>query len=598
MLCRIGTFFCGVVMLALGLTVGAARADDAWVRIEAKSSLSEAEARARDYARTLPNVNGFRLPSGWYAIVLGPYPAEDATQQLGVLKGEGLIPRDSFVTDTAQLGERFWPVGNPDTAGAAQPATATADAAPDRGASDATTATPPATAPGDTAVVAAVAEETPQEARRSESALTTEERQMLQTAMQWQGFYTGKIDGSFGPGTRNSMAAWQAANGKDTTGILTTTERATLIAAYQADLAAIGMKTVTDEKSGIEIALPSELVGFSRYQPPFVQYDEKNGSGYQVLLISREGDQNALYGLFDVMQTLKIVPIDGERTRDRNAFTITGQNGKLQSYTRATLDDGFIKGFTLVWPASDAARAEKILAAMKSSFQPVGDHALDDSIGQPLDPSAGDLTAGLEVRRPVVSRSGFFVDAAGDVMTTTEVNRQCARFTIDGSQNATVLASDPATGLMLLRPETPLAPPGFADFDSAQPRARADVAVSGYSYEDALDAPVTTFGTFEEPKGLDGETDVARLTLRALPGDAGGPVLTPAGSVLGMLLPRQTGAKVLPDDVAYARSATALMTLMAAQGIAPVPAEAGATLADEDIARRGRAMTVLVSCWE
>jgi hypothetical protein len=44
-----------------------------------------------------------------------------------------------------------------------------------------------------------IQEETPAEARQSEAQLTREERDALQIAMQYFGFYTGAIDGDSAP---------------------------------------------------------------------------------------------------------------------------------------------------------------------------------------------------------------------------------------------------------------------------------------------------------------------------------------------------------------------------------------------------------------
>lgn len=591
-MCRIRNVLRGLLVAISVMTASTAIAEDAWVQIEALPSLSEGEARARAYAGVFPNVNGFALSSGWYAVVLGPYPPDEALRQLMLLRGERMIPDDSYVADAARFEERFWPVGGAQVTPPA-PATTetTTETTPDT-TTETVVAPPPPTTPE-------FIDETPKQARLSEAALPPEDLQALQRAMQWQGFYVGKIDGHFGAGTRRSMAAWQTANGYDETGILTTRQRSELTAAYNADVAAIGLTSVNDVQAGIEITLPAQLVTFARYQPPFAQYDAKDGSGYQVLLISQEGDEKALYGLYDVMQTLDVVPLEGERERGRTSFLLTGQNAKIQSYTQVALEDGIIKGFTLVWPAADSDRAQRVLEAMKASFKAVGDGALDDSLGQPLDPSAGDLTAGLTVRHPIVSRSGFFVGAAGEVLTTTDVIRQCGRVTIDGTHAADVMAKDDITGLVLLKPQSPLAPPMVASFRSDMPRRDAEVAVAGYSYEDTLDAPVMTFGTLADTKGLDGETGLARLSLKALPGDAGGPVLDATGAVLGMLLPRAAdGAKVLPDDVSYARNAAAMTSLLAVNGVTPVPVAITGSLADEDIAKIGTEMTVLVSCWE
>ena len=76
----------------------------------------------------------------------------------------------------------------------------------------------------------ALPEETRREAQRSEQTLTRDERMELQRALQWFGFYDAAIDGDFGRGTRNSMAAWQTAAGVgDVTGILTTRQRSRLM---------------------------------------------------------------------------------------------------------------------------------------------------------------------------------------------------------------------------------------------------------------------------------------------------------------------------------------------------------------------------------
>ena len=58
-----------------------------WVQIEAQPNLTDATDRARVYAADLPDVNGFRMGSGWYAIALGPYARSDADQVLRVHEG-------------------------------------------------------------------------------------------------------------------------------------------------------------------------------------------------------------------------------------------------------------------------------------------------------------------------------------------------------------------------------------------------------------------------------------------------------------------------------------------------------------------------------
>ena len=131
------------------------------------------------------------------------------------------------------------------------------------------------------------------------------------------------------------------------------------------------------------------------------------------------------------------------------------------------------------------------------------------------------------------------------------------------------------------------------------PRPDTDVALAGYSYGEALSAPVVTFGTFAEAKGLNGEPDLVRLSATTLPGDSGAAVLDASGAMLGMLLPRkQDAAHDLPKDVSFAASGPAIASALAANGITLAPAATTGSLAAEDLSERARAMTALVSCWK
>ena len=590
------------VLMSLGLAPKAGAQDQVWVQIEALPSLQEAQNRARAYASAFANVAGFQLASGWYAIVIGPYSVGAGAAKLTEFTNENLVPQDSYIADGGDFRQQFWPVG-----GQVLPAT------PDISTTTITPApiTPaPITPKIDTpdAVIAApvippelilIPEETKAEARQSEASLSTQDRQALQTALQWFGYYGATIDGDFGPGTRNSMAAWQTDNGTDPTGVLTTTQRGTLLAAYGQAQAELGLQTVIDTAAGIEITLPTALVSFDHYEPPFVHYAQKDGSGVQAILISQPGDQSTLYGLYDILQTLEVVPLGGERSRGERSFTITAKSPKLQSYSYAELSGGLIKGYMLVWQPSDADRMARVLAVMQASFKPFGATALDPGLAPLADDARAGLLSGLEVRRPKFSRTGFFIDATGTVLTTVQAVTQCGRVTLEYDKDADVVFSDDATGIAMLKPRVALSPVAIAEFQTAPERIGAEIAVSGYSYEDTLPAPVLTFGALEALQGLNGEPGIKRLSLDTRPGDAGGPILDGTGSVLGMLLPDVANPKKrLPDGVVFAATAAAIAARLASDGITTAPSTRRGAMAPEDLSNLATGMTVLVSCWE
>ncbi|MCF1708522.1 serine protease [Tabrizicola sp. J26] len=569
-----------------------ALAQQVWIQIEAQPTVEEGSLRARAYAGAFPDVSGYALPSGWFAILLGPYEAAEADGKLRELKRERLIPGDSFINDGRKFRKQFWPAAGetaPPVLTQPDPAIQT-DPAPTQDTD---------VIPVDPAPQPVAEDETPEQAKASEAALTMEERKELQAALGWFGHYDAAIDGAFGSGTRAAMEAWQQANAAEVTGILTSAQRNTLLTAYRGAMAKLGLTPVSEPEAGIDIILPLAMVEFDGYAPPFVQYREKNGSGVRALLISEPGDLTTLYGLYDMMQSLEIVPLDGPRERNERGFEISGKNAEIESFTHVELAGGLVKGFTLVWPVAKSEDIAPALAAMKSSFRAVGDRALDPGLAPMSDAQKQGMVAGLDLRRPDYSRSGFFIDGAGHVLTTTDALQSCSRVTIDGGTEMEVALNDAASGFAVLAPKGKLSPRAFGRFQSMSERVGAQVALASYPYEDALPAPTLTFGTVEAQTGLNGEPGLKRLALATRVGDAGGPVLDGTGAVVGMLLPRETDAKqVLPAEVAFAATAAAIEDRLKAAGIELTASTAVGALPPEDLTKQALAMTVLVSCWK
>lgn len=559
------------IVAAFGIfTAAAAQDQQAWVQVEAQPTMAKAQDRADAWASIFPDVTGYKTRTGWIAIVLGPYAPAQAAGKLNDLKSQGLVPNDAFIADGTGFGAKVI-----DRTGAAPAAT------PE-----------PAPEPA----VTQSADETPEDARASEALLTPQERVDLQKALAWYGFYAGAHDGAFGKGTRASMAAWQEAKGFEATGILTTTQRGALLDSYDADQAEFGFRSESVAEAGIEITLPFGAVEFDGYEPPFVKYREKDGSGIKILLISEPGGAEALAGLYDLLQTLKDVPPEGERSKGEDSFTINATGPDVQSYAYAATERGMVKGYLVVWKPPVADKMARILPALQSTFRPVGDKALDPGLVPMEDAVRQGLLAGLEVKRPTLSRSGFFVDSKGTVATVADVVAQCSRITIDHDTEATVTLTD--QGIALLTPKTPLSPPAFAQL-ATTPAPGTELAVAGYSYEDKLPAPVLTLGTFDEAKGLNGEPGLARLSAPVLDGDRGGPVIEPRGGVVGLLIPGGAPqGKALPEGVAFAATADVLSSVLAKAGVTATPQDTTAAIATPDAMNRtALGMTVLVSCW-
>ena len=583
---------CTMIWIWMGAAPAAAQ-DTVWVQVEAQPTLAQAQARVRVYASQLENVAGYYIGSGWYGIVLGPYRRPDAETLLARLRTSGRIPSDSFIATGSAFQQQFWPIGVAAET-RAQPLPGTS------GTSGTVIETQPLpdTPQADVTIPEiALPDETPREARASEARLTRDEREQLQVALQWAGFYNSAIDGAFGRGTRAAMEAWQAANAHEITGILTTAQRAQLIGAYNAVLDGLDLKLVRDAASGIEMRVPTGVVDFTRYDPPFVRFDATGEIDAQVLFISQEGDQNRLFGLYEILQTLEAFPPEGPRERRNSSFVIEAQDARRHSFVEVGLENGRIKGFALIWPAGDDARRTRLLAEMRASFTRI-DGVLDPAIAPPDEDQAVDLVSGLAVRKPRLSRSGFFIDRTGTVLTTAEAVAGCERLTIDTDHDASVAHLDENLGIAVLRPAAALAPISVAAFQTAVPRLQSDVAVAGYPFGPVLVSPSLTFGRLADLRGLNGEEDIKRLDLAARDGDAGGPVFDAGGAVLGMLLPRDgTGSQVLPPDVSFSVDADRILASLDGAGIRAETTDTQAFMAPETLTLRAADQTVLVSCW-
>lgn len=568
---------CLVVLMAGTAMPQAQQGPQVWVQVESTPTLTGVMERLRDYAARLPDVQGFQTSTGWYVVVLGPYSGADAARLRRDYLSRRAIPRDAYLSDGTGYLKQIWPAGMMHPSAPSVPqAPPPADSPVDR----AETANPPAP---DTS-------ETVAQSRRAERALDAADRARLQTALAWAGVYGGPIDAAFGPGTRAAMAAWQRGRAYPETGVLSSEQRQELLADYDAVLADLDMAPVRDEQAGIEIRMPRALVAFEAYSFPFAHYKARTGLGAQVLLISEDGDRETLTGLYGLMQTLAAVPGTGARALARDGFTITGEDGRIVSQTQVWLREGKIKGFMLIWPAGDEARRTRVIREMADSFQAFGP-ALQDRVG-PVSGGGPGLTLGLDPAPPRLSRSGFYVDGAGRVLTSAEI-AGCGRITVDGVP-ADLAAQDAGTGLALLVPRSALAPAAVAQV-AATVRRNEPVAVAGYSWGGVLGAPSVSFGTVAGLTGLQDEPGMIRLAVGLNPSDTGGPVLNDRGQVVGMVRTNPHPERQLPDAVAFAVDRETVAAFLSGAGV-PAGTEQATALPPEALTRVGRGMAVLVEC--
>ena len=577
------------IAMWMALIAGASVAQDMrWIQIEAQPSLLEAETRARIYAQEFPDTQAHSIGSGWYAITLGPLPEDQADLRMSQLRARAAIPRGSFLATGANYRQRIYPIGPTPTA--VTPAqTAKADVVQEEAAQVSVSETVESAAPEPSITVP---DETLSEARASEGLLSSEEKMDLQRYLQWAGYYNSTIDASIGRGTRRAMAAWQTDNGYEDTGVLTTAQRQRLRAQYFAIFDGLGLETHRDLEAGISIDLPKEVVAFDAYAAPLAHFkSQETSSPAHVFLISAAGNRGDLAAIYGVLPTLSIVPMNIEKSLNKDRFVITGAGTTTRTFITASHASGEIKGFGLIWPNQNEEQFDRLVVHMRKSF---------DTFSGTLDPSLSvaindpETEFGVAIRKPAFVKSAVFVSDQGHAMTDTSNLENCSALTIGGTYDAEIIARS-ETGAGLLSPKSEFNPISYAKLGNAV-RKGDKTFLSSYPYGGRLGLASVTQATVAETSDLSGNTEKFRLDFLAEPGDFGGAILDQSGNLTGILVSQDDTGRVLPKNVNFAAASDALASMMQSAGLR---LSSGKTQRLDDMALIASAQNILtpIECW-
>ncbi len=582
------------VAMWMALVAGASAAQDMrWIQIEAQPSLLEAETRARIYAQEFPDTQAHSIGSGWYAITLGPLPEDEADLRMSQLRARAAIPRDSFLATGANYRQRIYPIG-PAPAAVTAAQTFEAEVIQEEATQVSVVETAESAAPEQASPEQSITvpDETLSEARASEDLLSRAEKMDLQRYLQWAGYYNSTIDASFGRGTRRSMAAWQTDNGHEDTGVLTTAQREKLRAQYFAIFAGLGLETHRDLEAGISIDLPKEVVAFDAYAAPLAHFKAQDASSpAQIFLISAAGNRGDLAAIYGVLPTLSIVPMNIEKSLNKDRFVITGAGTSTRAFITASHKGGEIKGFGLIWPNQNEEQFDRLVAHMRKSFETFPG-TLDPSLSVAINDSETEF--GVAIRKPAFVKSAVFVSDQGHAMTDTSNLENCSALTIGGTYDAEIIARS-ETGAGLLSPKSEFNPISYAKLGDAV-RKGDKTFLSSYPYGGRLGLASVTQATVMETTDLSGNAEKFRLDFLAEPGDLGGAVLDQSGNLTGILVSRDDTGRILPNNVNFAAATDALASMMQSAGLR---FRTGKTNRLDDVALIASAQNILtpIECW-
>lgn len=219
----------------------------------------------------------------------------------------------------------------------------------------------------------------------------------------------------------------------------------------------------------------------------------------------------------------------------------------------------------------------------------------------------------LRPREPVIpgtrqrgSGSGFFVSAAGHVLTNAHVVDGCRAVSVTPPGGdmapAAIVASDSRSDLALLH--APLSPAAVAAFsDSARLLPGDEVAVVGYPLHGlvAIEPILVTGHIHIGAAPPIPDRFAIRIDIRR--GNSGGPVLDRAGRVVGVVVAKVDTPAIyaatgrIVRDVGFGISEAAAAGFLASHDVAPETATGTDPLDDDALLARARSFVARIGCW-
>ena len=562
-----------------------------WIQVEARPDLKSAMNRIKVYRTKISNVVGFEIEGGWFGITLGPYKSHIADALLAEFKEKGLIPPDSFVARRVTYGSQFY------TPRTSSPQLITEQSLNQTEVDTTTQVVTEIAIATETATELELSDAEKLEITKiSENALTFDEKKYLQRALAWANHYQGAIDGLYGPETRQSILDWQIKNRYPHTGFMAPAERSLLLNKYTSVISKLNLVQISNLRAGITLLVPRGILGPAKYEAPFVRFEATDNSNTQIILISQAGDATRLKALFEVIQTLDIVPKGGILNLGEAGFSIETSNNELFTTGFAKLIDGKIKGAILVWPSEDEARRLRLKAQIFDSFGSLGG-VLPEAEFFETGLLPKDLISGLKIRQPIFARSGVFLNAEGVVLTANRDLELCGSIELGFGTQAKVKAFN--SHLAVLTPMEKISPPGITSFQLGPLKAPRRITAGGYSFGGSLGAPTLTRGLLQELGDLSGNDKISRLQIDTLPGDAGGPIYDSGGNVIGILLPKSVETeRKLPNNVNFSANWNLISSLLNEANISISLTEDKPHPDLISLSDAAKNTIALITCWE
>ena len=382
-----------------------------------------------------------------------------------------------------------------------------------------------AVAPAFAAPPPAPASTQPDPFKSAYEALPQADRRDVQAALGWTGDFNGAVAGTYGPRTREALAAYAGRSGLSASAVLAPAGRAKLLAAADAARRTVGFATLPDPRAGFALGVPAKLLPVRTPLPNGTRYATPDG-GATLDVVGRVAGPDALADIFARLTreapgrtvTYKLVRPD--------FIVVTGEAADHKFYDRYAVGVGpsggqMLRGFAFTYPSA-SAEMDRVALAVAATFDPFGaampQATVTPAPGAVISPGAAPSPIPTTAPSPATLIGQALLVAPGLVLTRVARDR-CPEPQV-GDVPAAWSRQDAASGLALLTV------PGHRD---AQAIAMASDAAPGVRY--ALFQPGEG-SALAVAGGITDSPDRVRLPLQGA--DAGVLILDGSGRLAGL----------------------------------------------------------------
>ncbi|MBI1417455.1 MAG: serine protease [Limimaricola sp.] len=445
------------------------------------------------------------------------------------------------------------------------------------------------------------------------SAFAPDDRRMLQTALAYEGFYTGLLDGAWGSFSQRALQAYVDQNFPNTP--VENAHAADVILTFLKPLADEGWQIRYFPAYALSLLVPEKTIRTDPGSDGFANFSTAGGA---LRISMTSGSLAQALRLHDF--TLRFGTGAHEPYVVRNDHllitSVFAADGRPM-YTRSDNHGGW---WSTVILSSDTAD-RNVVGMVSSSIAMGAGRPIQFVTGGLLDQSIRTLAALLD--DPTLngndtavannagpgqsappaspsSGSGFYVDAGGEVLTNAHVVEGCGHIFVDHAP-ATLVQTSTEFDLALLRTPAPTKQ-GVARFAPQTARLNSDVTVAGFPLSGILGGLNVTRGAVSSLTGMGGNAIEMQITAPVQPGNSGGPVLAADGSVVGVVVAKLNAQRVadaigdIPQNVNFAIRGEIAKLFLTVNGVQPAMTVDDSRLSPEALADLATSFTVFIEC--